>query len=339
MVTISQLAVVPYINTRVLAGRFLPSLAFHDDGWRLWIASGNQRELLIEMKGVPAEACYFARQAEAPGDLRLPFFEFLAQRANYLQLQRAFSGIQDDIFNLSGSLAKLALLEQSHAAVPHGLSRMATSEVEYIIMVLRSLLDLFQEVMVSVWDSVALFDSCIVKRKLKDSFADMLTYKGVPSTAGKIAERFGLPIDIATCYERGRTIFDGLKRLRDNVVHRGSQVPYIFGGDGQFLISLKENPFPDIGIWNETERGRNDLLPLLPVIEVLIYRTFLICDELSAAYQQVIQFPSPIVPDMSFFARGYFTSRLVNAVESGARRANYAPLEPANNSTDSGHKV
>ncbi|KQN93551.1 hypothetical protein ASE95_00960 [Sphingomonas sp. Leaf231] len=328
MVTIAQLAAIPFLDTSALAGRFLPSLAFHDDGWRLWTAAGERGEMLIEIKGVPAEACYFARQAEAAGDLNLPFFDFLAQRANFMALQRAFAGIQDDIFNLSGSLAKLALVEQSRDRVPHGISRMATSEVEYIIMMLRSLLDLFQEVMMKLWDSIELIDGDAAKRKLKPSFADMLTFKGAPSPADEIAQRFGLPMEIATCYDRGRAIFNGLKRLRDNLVHKGSQLPHIFGGEGPFVIALRDNPFPDLGIWEETERQPNDLFPLLPVLEILIFRTFLICDELSAGYQRVIQFPPPVAPGMAFFARGYFTSRIADALVSGARRADFQPMEP-----------
>lgn len=326
MITIAQLAAIPYVDATALAGRFLPSLAFHDDGWRLWMAAGENGEMLLEMKGVPAEACYFAKQAEAPDDLYLSFFDFLAQRTNYVQLQRAFGGIQDDIFNLSGSLAKLALLEQSHDAVPHGLSRMATGEVEYFIVVLRSLFDLFQEVMMKLWDSAALFDTNVIKHRLKPSFADMLAFKGAPADAATIATRFGLPLGIANGYERGRAIFDGLKKLRDNLVHKGSQVPHIFGGEGPFVIALRDNPFPDLGIWEECERQTNDLVPLLPVLEMLLHRSFLVCDELALAFQDVIQLPAPVAPEMSLYARGYFTGRLVEAIASGRRRSQLAPI-------------
>ena len=327
MVLIAQLADVPYLDTAALAGRFVPSLAFHDDGWRLWIATGERGDTLIEMKGVPAEACYFSSEAESSGDINLLFFEFLAQRANYLDIQRAFSGITDDIFNLSGSLAKLALLERSRVAVPHGLSRMAAGEVEYILVVLRSLLDLFQEAMMKLWNRIALLEVSVVKHKLKDSFADMLTYSGRPSNAEEISARFGLPIDLAICYERGRVVFDALKRLRDNLVHRGSQIPHIYAGDEGFLIALRDNPFPEIGIWYEAERKPNDLLPLQSVLDTVIFRTFLICDELSAAYQAVIRFPPPTVPQMSFFARGYFTEHLVRAIKSGEQRTSLQPLK------------
>ena len=130
MVTIAQLETIPFLDKSALKGRFIPSLTFHEVNWRLWIAAGNHGEMLLEIKGVPAEACYFAKEAVSQNDFYIPFFDFLAQRFNFPQMQRAFGGIQDDIFNLSGSLAKLALLEQSHHTVPRGLSRMAAGEVE-----------------------------------------------------------------------------------------------------------------------------------------------------------------------------------------------------------------
>jgi hypothetical protein len=329
MVTIAQLKTIPFLDGSSLHGRFIPSLNFHDVDWRLWVIAGNQGEMLVEIKGVPAEACYFAREAESQNDLYIPFFEFLAQRVNFPKMQRAFAGIRDDIFNLSGSLAKLALLEKSHDVVPHGLSRMATGEVEYFMVVLRSLFDLFQEVLMKLWDTVKLLDPNVRKQKLKPSFADMLTFKGEPADAVMIAQRFGLPMKVAAQYERARTIFDGLKKIRDNLVHNGSQLPHIFGGEGPFVIALRDNPFPNLGIWEEAERQTNDLVPLLPVLETLLCRSFLVCDELASAFQRTIQLPPPVVPGMSFFARGYFTGRLVDAIASGHRRANFSPLSPS----------
>ncbi len=328
MVTIAQLATIPYLDATTLAGRFLPTLAFHDHGWRLWLPAGERRELLIETKGVPAEACYFARAPEASSDLHLPFLELLAQRANYSQLQHAFGGIIDDIFNLAGSLAKFALLEQSRDRVPHGLSRMVTSEVEYVLMVVRSLFDLFQEAMMKIWDGVVLFEPRAVKHRLKTSFSDMLSYKGLSSDTEIIAQRFGLPIEIASCYARSRQVFDRIKRLRDNIVHHGSQLPNIYGGKYSFLIAKLDNPFPDSDIWRADEYQPNDLVPLLPVLETLVYQSFAICNDLAGALQNTIKLPPPIVPGMLFFARGYFTEHLVAAILSGARRSEAAGEPP-----------
>ena len=321
MTSVAQLSVIPYLDVECLSGRFIATLCFHDGDWRMWIAAGARGEMLIETRAVPAEACYFARVPEAPTDLLFPFLDFLAQRACCSDNGRAFNGVVDDVFNLSGSLAKLAFLARSSKDVGHGLARMATSEVEYIVFVCRSLFDLLQEVLSNVWEQVTLVDPTVRKQKLKDSFADMLVYKGEPSDAAAIAARFGLPLAIAVCYVDARPVFDGLRQLRDKLVHLGSQIPHIFVCDDAFMITRGSNPFPGEFHWDPTECGPNDLVPLVPVIETVIHRVLAVCDEFAAAWSEVISMPPPVCPGLHLYARGYFSRELTEALASGTRRS------------------
>ena len=60
---------------------------------------------------------------------------------------------------------------RSRETIPNGLSRLATTEVEYIVMLCRSIFDLYQEAMSRLWDSVQLFDQQKHRQKLKLSYA------------------------------------------------------------------------------------------------------------------------------------------------------------------------
>lgn len=71
----------------------------------------------------------------------IEFLNFVAQYANRRSVMRAFDAIQDDIFNLSASLAKLSIIHSAADNVD-GSARMAATEVEYILFVCRSLFDL-----------------------------------------------------------------------------------------------------------------------------------------------------------------------------------------------------
>jgi len=186
MIAVAQLSSVPYLDLTNLAGRFIPSLCFYDARWRMWIEAGDDREFLIETAAVPAEACYFSVAAQSDVDLNLGALNFLAQRGCIASVQRAFAGLIDDLFNLSGSLAKIQLLERSRETIPNGLSRLATTEVEYIVMLCRSIFDLYQEAMSRLWDSVQLFDQQKHRQKLKLSYADMVTFKGASCDAEQI---------------------------------------------------------------------------------------------------------------------------------------------------------
>lgn len=322
-IPMAMLEEIPYLDHATIGGRFLSCLTFYDEGdWHFWmLAGGPGDQRLFKVKGWPAEAVYFARKPVEADDLYLRSADFIGRIACYSELQKAVGGIRDDIFNLSASLAKLDLLQRSKEQIPHGLSRMAMTEVEYIVFVCRSLFDLFQEVMVKLWNRVQLLDGSIHKKPLKDSFARTILNGAKVLSPEEIGARFGMPMAIASCYGRATQIFLALRRFRDNIVHHGSQVQHIFSGDGCFLIGSQFTPFPDMVLWDDDERRENDLVPLMPAIETLVYRTLAVCDDFCSALAEHIQFPPPIVPDMYLFMRGYFTGRLISALESGARRS------------------
>jgi hypothetical protein len=330
-ITTDLLAEIPYLDHASIPGRFLSCLTFYDEDWQFWVVAGEpDHQKLFKMKGWPAEACYFAREPVEPKDLYLLSVDFTGRIACFDDLQKPVGAIRDDIFNLSASLAKLVHLQAAKEQIPHGLSRMATTEVEYVVLVCRSLFDLFQEVMVKLWNRIELSDQSIRKTPLKDSFARTILRGDRLLTPEEISARFGMPMEIAGCYGRAANIFLALRRFRDNIVHHGSQMQHIFDGDGSFLIASRFTPFPDLVLWEDSERRPNDLVPLLPAVEALIFRTLAVCDDFCVALSHNVLCPPPIVPNMYLFMRGYFTENLVAALESGARRSVAAPPPDTN---------
>lgn len=312
---------IPYIDHTSLTGRFLSCLTFYDEDWQLWIVTGEPGEQkLLKMKAWPVEACYFARNPVDKKDLYLFTLDFICRVACFDGLQKPVCAIRDDILNLATSLAKLAHLQGAKAQIPHGLSRMAATEVEYVALVCRSIFDVFQEILMKLWNRIQLLNPTGHKKPLKESFARTILRGEHLLSPKEISDRFGVPTEIASCYERAANIFLALRRFRDNIVHHGSQVQHIFHGDECFLIASCFTPFPDTMLWDENERHPNDLVPLLPAIETLIFRTLAVCDDFCTALAKHIRFPPPIVPDMHLFMRGDFTDHLIAALRSGERR-------------------
>jgi len=77
-------------------------------------------------------------------------------------------------------------------------------------------------------------------------------------------------------------------------------------------------------LWDESERRPNDLFPLLPALQTLIFRTLAVCDDFCVALARHVQFPPPIAPDMRPFIRGHLIEHLIAALDSGARRSTRA---------------
>lgn len=327
-IALEKLATIPYLDVANLGGRTITSLMFHDDGsWRCWIAAGDQ---LIEMKAWPAESVYFSKDGAAPTDIAFHFLDFMSQQASFPQVMPALFGIRDDYFNLSASLAKIQHLHATRAAVKDGCARMVVSEVEYVFLVCRSIFDLLQEIALKLWDTIQLMDSSVEKKPLKESFNAMTQFEGKPATRESLERRFGLPAPLADYYVRWQGFFHLLRGFRDNVVHRGSQVQTIFTGESGFLISKSLRPFLDMDVWQENERLPNDLVPLMPALGVVVYKTLEACDDFSMTLSQMVRFPPPIVPGMRLFMRGYFNESLSLILgDAGERLGRQVPSDEA----------
>src|SRR6202044_2719415 len=129
---ISRLAAVPFLNHAELPGRFLCSLMFYDGDWHAWIEAGD---LILKTKMWPAETVYFGTRPEQETDICLHFLDIIAQKLSFLPIGRPFFALQDDLFNLSASLAKIRLLHDAKTDlkydIKNGVSRLVTTEVEY----------------------------------------------------------------------------------------------------------------------------------------------------------------------------------------------------------------
>lgn len=340
-IDIQKLAVVPYLDLPNLAGRTISTLMFHDAGqWRMWLEAGGE---LVEVQAWPAETFYFAKNPADPDDISFHFLDFMAQRACYPEIVRALSGVHDDIFNLSASLAKIEHIHATRATAGAGCHRMVASEVEYIFSVCRSLFDLLQEIALKLWATIRLVDESVVKKPLKESFSEMVNFGGKPATQEILMKRFGLPSPMADFYVAWRGFFATLKAFRDNLAHNGSPIQSIFTGAEGFQIAKALRPFHDMDIWRPEEREANDVVPLIPALGAVISRTLGACEDFSQMFSRIMAFPPPIVPDMHLFMRGYFNasfnrilrdavSRLISpatAPQAASTAAHEVPTTPA----------
>ena len=327
-IDLAKLAAIPYLDVANLGGRVITSLMFHDNGeWRNWIEAGDQ---LVEMRAWPAESVYFSKAEAAPDDIAFHFLDFMSQQACLPQVMPALFGIRDDYFNLSSSLAKIQHLHATRASIGNGCSRMVVSEVEYVFLVCRSIFDLLQEIALKLWDTIHLADTSVKKKALRDSFNAMTQFEGKPATREALSRRFGLPSPLADYYVRWQGFFGLLRGFRDNVVHRGSQVQTFFTGESGFLISKSLKPFQDMDVWRDDERRPNDLVPLIPALGIIVYKTLQACDDFSQTLSSIIQFPPPIVPGMRLFMRGYFNESLASTLSDADERLRHtAPSDEA----------
>ena len=156
----SEFAKIPFIDSENIGGRVLTTLTFFEEGeWQIWLPSPKG---LIKIKGCPAEANYFARIPEKDTDISLYFLNFMTQRACWTEAMPFVYGILNDIHNLGASLGKLDLFHRSFGDKNLDVTRFASTEIEYIFGVCRSLFDLLQETIATLWQNkIRLLDKSI----------------------------------------------------------------------------------------------------------------------------------------------------------------------------------
>lgn len=311
---------IPFFDLSEATGRFFSSAMFYDAGdWRMWMSIGEGK--FIETKAWPAEGFYYGRHAELKTDLHLHFLDFIAQRASYLEIQKPLMGLRDDFFNVAASLAKISHIHATKASLGSGDGRMVITEIEYLFSVCRSMMDLLQEIAAKLWEMIELLETFVSpKKKLRKSFGDMIWYEGRRTTLHDLQYRFGLPPVWADFYLQHIDFFLLVKSFRDNIIHNGSQVQTIFSSDDGYLVNSSLKPFDQMDIWTENEKNANILVPLMPALGMVVYRTILMCEEFTVMLEKCIRFPKPLVPDMKLYMRGFFDEHFAQVIGDAEER-------------------
>jgi hypothetical protein len=152
---------LPYLEPIALQGRPIPIHTFHDGNrWHLWFPMENG--LLQPVRIVDAvEMVYLAKKPAHVSDAHFYFLDFIHKHIAIEQADSFVSALTSDIFNLGASLRKLDLLRVDETC--EGKHRLVTTELEYLLILCRSMFDLLQEVALRLWETVKLTDTSIEK--------------------------------------------------------------------------------------------------------------------------------------------------------------------------------
>lgn len=305
---------IPFLDKDQLDGRFVAGITFYDGDWHAFLPIEDGR--VVWTKAWPAETLYYGTHPETPSDLNTDFLQFIGQHANFVTVKRPFSAIVDDIHNIAASIYKLELL---HATKHEGASRLAATEIEYLLTVCRSIFDHLQEALAELWKTVSFTDSTR-KFELPPTFTGMVLRKNQQQTAQEIALRYGLPLYIAGGYVRHAEMFLKIREFRDRFIHNGKPVDIIFKGEAAFQVQRRLGPFRDLDIWDENEVEPNEIVPLLPILAQIIHGTFFACEDFARSWSYLIKHPPATAPDMKLYVRGYFNEHLIAVLNDAEHR-------------------
>lgn len=302
---------LPYLELEALEGRPIPIHSFHDGNrWHLWVPS---KDGLLQPMRVHdcVEMIYLAQKPARISDAYFDFINFIYKHVDLKQTHSFISALTSDVLNLGASLRKLDLLRALEDF--EGKSRLVTTELEYLLLVCRSMFDLLQEITVRIWDTVQLIDGSIKKERLPGRFRKVVLDNNNIRSPQEIQNRFGITPTLAAWYFECAPFFCKLKGVRDAIVHKPVQDPLIYIEDKGFSIGIDSSPKPfrELMQWPEHILENRRIGPLNYLVAYFIHETLAACEKFVFAITRDIRFAPDFAPNFAFFMRSPSTASLL----------------------------
>lgn len=321
-VTLENLKSVSYLKPENIGdGRVVKLMPFWDGtAWHLWL---DTSEGLIEGKVLDvSEGDYIGKGAAKETDLFIPFIDFMWQRASWPEIVDVIRAIADDFHNMGTSVAKLRLFYDTRGKLaPSSSARFAATELEYLVILCRTVFDLLQEMISITWGgNVRLLDPAAEQKrkqiKLPDTFSRMvLVDKQRPRTPAEIESKYGVPPVLANEYARLTPFFTRLRGVRDNVVHGRKGIGAIFNTERGFCVEPNSSPFSEFTAWRPEHYFNEHIASVLPWLADLVLQTIDACNSLMRAFAAVVLFPPEIAPGYRIFVRGAYNPALAQVLD------------------------
>jgi hypothetical protein len=324
-VTIEDLKSITYLKTENLThGRTLNLMPLWDgENWQMWI---DTPEGFMGGKMIDAvQADYVAMAPAKDSDLFIPFVHLMWQQASWPEVCPLINGISDDFHNMGTSMAKLRHFFDFQNNLPSGASlRFARTELEYLVMLCRSVYDLLQKIIAVIWKKIQLHDEVAERRRrsitLPDRFSRVVLYEERLRTAAEIENKFGFPLPLAEEYAKLGAFFSQLRDVRNRVVHGHRGIGHVFDTERGVCVNPKVAPFSLFNAWRPEHYYNENIVSVLPWLASIILETINACNRLTGVLAIVISMPPEIAPGYKIFVRGPHNDALVGllAVYSGA---------------------
>jgi hypothetical protein len=313
---------MPHLNIEGLQGRTVNMMPVWENGeWHMWFATDAG---LIKGKIVDLSCGdYLAHAPAQPTDLHIPFMHILWQHISWPSITPYIVAISDDIQNLGVSTAKMRFFFD-HVSTMRGQTSTSfvTTELEYSVMLARSIFDLFQKLISIVWDqNVRLSDTELERTRkrigsLPETFSKMvLADKKVLRTSEEIQAKYGLPPTLAKEYESAGHFFSQLRDIRDSLVHGTKPFGTVFETEKGFCVDPKSQPYSGLVEWKAFHYYNENIVSLTPWIAEVAVNTIQTCHRLVLSFATSIAQPPEIAPGYLVYTRGPQNLALMNLLD------------------------
>lgn len=302
----SELSKLPYLRVSELGGRQLGLTPYWDGvEWHSWIPKPDGTLFRMRPRDM-GEGTYVASEAAVAVDLHFPFVEFVWKRASWPDVMHWYGALLEDVHQIATSVAKVDFFWSTRERVSAlGVRRFVVSELEYLLMICRSLFDELQEIIRAIWRRVRLLDEeqQRTKRDLRGSFADMVIRDQTLMTADDIMRTRRVPRQLAAAYATSGPFLKLLKDLRDGIIHGGKDAPTVLVTERGFVVPTNDKALSSLPMWRIEHAFNDHTVSLRPAIAHVVTTTLATCNAFADALVSMFAFPPDIAPEHRLFIR------------------------------------
>lgn len=299
-----ELQNIPYVDNIPSDGRVVPLAPYFDEdkkGFIMHVPSGNNK--LTWFWAEPCESYYYGKSKfNETNDIYLDFINVLMQNYSYDTIIHTIEGIIKDIFNCSAFFEKYFIIHAHYLETKDlSTSSLIATEIECFFGNTRSLYDLLQIVIKSLWEIET-------KNQLKPSFASM-----AEKSKEELKIKYNLTDSLIDYYKDTAKLFLIFREIRDEIYHNGLSVKYIFCDDDGFAIDKNDQTFSKLNhVWPKEKVKNNGLVSLLALFSYITKNIIKNLDDLSSVLVESITLKPPISTTHKIFIRGPYFNHLNN---------------------------
>ena len=308
-VSAEELAKIVYLDPAAAGGRSILMMPFWDgSAWHLWTEAPPGSILKLQIVDA-IHSNYVAKQPARETDILIEFIHRMWQQANWPAVSKLILAIQDDFHLLATSVAKLRHFFENRDKIDQALiTSFVKTELEYLITVARSVFDLLQEALATIWNTqIILLDpaqeAIRKKHKLPPTFTKMaIEGRNTPKSIEELTTKYAIPTLLAEQYDRIAPFYLSLLKVRDKIIHGGGSVDMIFATEKGFCVEREAKAFADFE-WKPQHSYNEALVSLLPWVAHVVFGTIQACNDIMRAFGSGIVMSPEIAPGYNIYIR------------------------------------
>lgn len=317
-ISTDQLDELPYVKLVPKDERIVPLLSLFDaetEDWQLYVRHGA-KELIRLAAGDMADGSYLGKvPADPRNDIHLPFLTLVMHRLSFRDVIGALAPLENDIHRCAQVLRKYHLFWEQRADGHFFSSLLVESELEYLLLLLRSYYDALQNVVRAIARhplSEAEAAMRLATQELPGTFSDVFKGQRSEVEPASLMKRYGMSEALAAWYQTEVPFFRVLKNLRDGIAHKGRRPSIIFETDWGFAVDPSDRPWSHFKQW-EDERFKKDRLgSLRRLVVCFILHSLGATSRLAIAIGSLVELPTVLHEDLRLFVRSPFGQYLVD---------------------------